>query len=266
MLQTLHVVGRSMIFNYHRLLILIAALTLPQVCSANLSLSEYRLYFDGRTKNNSLLIRNTSDKNLDFKVTLSHKDMTEEGTLIEVTTQEVEGRSAKSMLRFSPRRGVIEPKGMQAIRMTVRKKAELPTGEYRAVLKITASESKNNNNNGVSIRPKVIYSVPVIVRHGQLEATSELLSPKFILQNGQPTLMLWQSLNGNRSLYGDFKLVNNEDKIVGELHNVAVYPPLSRRKVYILLQQPSTGPLTLHYAENTEYGGNIELTIPVNIN
>jgi len=254
-----------MIFNYHRLLILIAALALPQVCSANLSLSEYRLYFDGRTKNNSLLIRNTTDKNLDFKVTLSHKDMTEEGTLIEVTTQEVEGRSAKNMLRYSPRRGVIEPKGMQAIRMTVRKKAELPAGEYRAVLKITASESQNNNQ-GVSIRPKVIYSVPVLVRHGQLQATSELINPKYILQNGQPTLMLWQTLQGNRSLYGDFKLLNSENEIIGELHNVAIYPPLSRRKIYILLQQPSNGPLTLHYAENPEYGGNIELTIPVNIN
>lgn len=254
-----------MISNYYRLLILIIALALPQICSANLSLSEYRLYFDGRTKNNSLLIRNTTDKNLDFKVTLSHKDMTEEGTLIEVTTQEVEGRSATGMLRFSPRRGMIEPKGMQAIRMAVRKKAELPSGEYRAVLNITASESKSKNE-GVSIRPKIIYSVPVIVRHGQLEVTSKLLNPKFILQNGQPTLTLWQTLKGNRSLYGDFKLLNSENKLIGEIHNVAVYTPLSRRKVYISLQEAVNGPLTLQYTENTEYGGNIELTIPVNIN
>jgi len=258
--------SRFMISHYYRLLILTIALVLPQVCSANLSLSEYRLYFDGRTKNNSLLIRNTTDKNLDFRVALSHKDMTEEGTLIDVTTQEVEGRSAKNMLRFSPRRGMIEPKGMQAIRMTVRKKAELPSGEYRAVLKITASESRNKDDEGVSIRPKVIYSVPVIVRHGQLEVTSEVLNPKFILQNGQPTLMLWQTLKGNRSLYGDFKLLNSENKLVGEIHNVAVYTPLSRRKVYISLQEPVNGPLTLQYTENTEYGGNIELTIPVNIN
>ena len=49
--------------------------------------------FDGRTKNNSLLIRNTSNKNLDFKLVVTHKDMTEEGALIDVTPQQVEGRS-----------------------------------------------------------------------------------------------------------------------------------------------------------------------------
>lgn len=250
---------------FFRWLLPIMALALPQVCSANLSLSEYRLYFDGRTKNNSLLIRNTSDTPLDFRVSLSHKDMTEEGTLIEVTTQEVESRSAKNMLRFSPRRGVIDSKGVQAIRMTVRKKAGLPAGEYRAVLKITASESQNKNG-GISIRPTVVYSVPVIVRHGQLEVISELLNPKLILQNGQPTLTLWQTLKGNRSLYGDFKLLNSENELIGEIRNVAVYTPLSRRKVYISLQEPVNGPLTLQYTENTEYGGNIELTIPVNIN
>ena len=76
---------------------------------ANLALSEYRLYFDNQTKNNALMIRNTSDKRLDFKLMLTHKDMTEDGALIDVPLSEVTERSAKSMLRFSPRRGNIAP-------------------------------------------------------------------------------------------------------------------------------------------------------------
>ena len=240
-------------------------LLLPEICSANLALSEYRLYFDGRTKNNSLLIRNTSNKNLDFKLVVTHKDMTEEGALIDVTPQQVEGRSAKNMLRFSPRRGTIAPKGMQAIRMTVRKKAELAVGEYRAVLKIIASESQNPDIDGISIRPKVAYSVPVIVRHGQLEADSELINPQLITQNGRPTLTFWQTLTGNRSVYGNFELVDENNVMIGEIANVAVYTPLSRRKVYITLQAPVTGPVTLNYKENELYGGKIELEITINI-
>jgi len=255
-----------MISTNTRLLIFIMTLILPQISYANLSLSEYRLYFDGRNKNNSLLIRNTSDKNLDFKVSLTHKDMTEEGTLIEVSPQQAEGRSAQKMLRFSPKRGQIAPKGMQAIRMTVRKRAELPSGEYRAVLKITATESQDPNSNGLSIRPRIVYSVPVIVRHGQLEAVSQLVNPKLITRNGQSTLAFWQTLEGNRSLYGNFELVDSDDKIIGEIRNVAVYKPLSRRQVYISLQRRVEGPLTLKYSENLQYGGNIELAIPININ
>lgn len=238
---------------------------MPNICSANLSLSEYRLYFDGRTKNNSLMIRNTSDKTLDFQLTITHKDMTEEGSLIDVMPKQVDGRSAKSMLRFSPRRGSILPKGVQAIRMTVRKKAQLPAGEYRAVLKIVAFEAQDPNAAGITIKPKISYSVPVIVRHGQLEADSELINPQLISQNGRPTIMFWQTLTGNRSLYGNFELVDSNNLLVGEVTNVAVYTPLSRRKVYITLQEPISGPLTLKYKESVMYGGNIELAIPVNI-
>ncbi|MFP3457605.1 hypothetical protein R0J89_15260, partial [Psychrobacter sp. SIMBA_152] len=70
---------------------------------------------------------------------------------------------------------------------------------------------------------------------------------------------------GNRSVYGNFELVDENNVMVGEIANVAVYTPLSRRKVYITLQAPVTGPLTLNYKENELYGGKIELAIPINI-
>lgn len=232
---------------------------------ANLALSEYRLYFDNQTKNNALMIRNTSDKRLDFKLMLTHKDMTEDGALIDVPLSEVAERSAKSMLRFSPRRGTIAPKQMQAIRMTVRKKADLPHGEYRAVLRIIASESSEPSATGISIKPKVAYSVPVIVRHGRLTADSTLVNPQFVTQNGRPTVMLWQTLSGDRSLYGNFTVLNENEQIVGEVRNVGVYTPLSRRKVFIPLYAPVQGPVTIHYQESTQYGGNIELEVPMQL-
>ncbi|MEI8670404.1 MULTISPECIES: hypothetical protein [unclassified Pseudoalteromonas] len=103
------------------------------------------------------------------------------------------------------------------------------------------------------------------MRHGQLEADSQLINPQLISQNGRPTVTFWQTLTGNRSLYGNFELLDSNNLSVGEVTNVAVYTPLSRRKVYISLQQPVVGPLTLKYKENPQYGGNIELAIPVNI-
>jgi P pilus assembly chaperone PapD len=241
-------------------LIFFTLLFISHFAHANLALSEYRLYFDGRTKNNSLMIRNTSEKSLDFKLTLTNKDMTEEGNLVEVPETEVVGRSANQLLRFSPRRGVIKPREVQAIRMMVRKKADLAHGEYRAVLKITASEAQDASSGGVSLRSKIAYSIPVIVRHGQLEVESDLVNPQLITQNGQPTIMFWQTRTGNRSLYGDFKVISSDNTVIGELNNLAVYTPLTRRKVYISLTEDATGPITIQYQENKRYGGNVSLT------
>ncbi len=246
------------------LIFLFSVLLFSHLAHASLALSEYRLYFDSRTKNNALMIRNTSNKVLDYKVTLVHKDMTEEGNLVDVTEEQVIGRSAKPLLRFSPRRGTIKPQEAQAIRMMVRKKADLAQGEYRAVLKIISSEAQDPNSNTLSIRSKIAYSVPVIVRHGQLQAQSSIVNPQLITQNGQPTLMFWQTLEGDRSLYGNFKVISSDETVIGELNNLAIYPPLTRRKVYIPLSQDVAGPVTIQYQENESYGGKLSLIETIN--
>jgi P pilus assembly chaperone PapD len=250
----------------HRLAIFFVfnILLLSHVAHANLSLSEYRLYFDARTKNNALVLSNTSNNDINFKVSLVHKDMTEEGNLVDVSEAEVIGRSAKPLLRFSPRRGTIRSQGMQAVRMTVRKKASLAAGEYRAVLKILTSVAKKTKNSGVGLQSQIAYSIPVIVRHGQLKVESKIINPQLITQNGQPTVMFWQTREGNRSLYGDFKVLNSDNTVVGEINSVGVYTPLSRRRIYIPITQEITGPLTIEYQENKRYGGRLLLTETMN--
>jgi hypothetical protein len=250
---------------YHllSLFLLFNVLVFSHLAHASLALSEYRLYFDSRTKQNALMIRNTSDSNLNFKVSLIHKDMTEEGNFVEVSDAEVIGRSAKPLLRFSPRRGTIKSKEVQAIRMTLRKKADLVAGEYRAVLKIISSKEIDPSIT-VGVIPKIAYSIPVIVRHGRLEVESSIVNPQLITQNGQPTVMFWQTLEGNRSLYGDFKVMTSDKTVVGQINNLAIYTPLTRRKVYIPLTQQVTGPLTIEYQENKRYGGKLSLTETMN--
>jgi hypothetical protein len=72
--------------------------------------------------------------------------------------------------------------------------------------------------------------------------------------------MFWQTRAGNRSLYGDFKVINSDNTVIGELNNLGVYTPLTRRKVYISLTEDVTGPITIQYQENQRYGGKISLT------
>lgn len=233
---------------------------------ANLSLSDHRLYFDSANKSASLGIRNRSNKSLKFSIEISHKDMAESGILFTVEEQQVTDRSAKKMLRYSPRRGIIKANELQAIRFRLRKPAGLTPGEYRAVLKITSEVPQNPQAEGISINPKFAYSLPIIVRHGKLEVSSSLENPQLIMQNSQPTLQFWQTISGNRSLFGDFIIHDKDKQEVGRLNSVAVYLPLTRRKVNIALSADAQGELTISYQEQRKYGGNIELKTHININ
>ena len=249
------------------LLLLAGLLLTPFHLQANLALSEYRLYFDNKSKNNSLLIRNTSDIPLEFTTRIIHMDMTEEGTLAIVEPNVVEGRSAKKLLRYSPRRGLIPAKGMQAIRLSLRKPANLDRGEYRAVLRVVGGTvSSELTSGGVAIKPKIAYNIPIIVRHGKLSAAGELVNPQLVMQNGLPSIQLWQQLDGNRSLYGDFVLLAEDNQEVGRVNNVALYPPLTRRKVYIPLNKDVQGKITIQYTEQGKYGGDLALSKELIIN
>jgi len=228
--------------------------------SAHLALSEYRLYFDNNAKTNALTLRNTSNTSMKYTIELTQSDMTEQGTLIPVTDAQTKGRSAKTLLRFSPRRGEIKPQGIQAVRFSVRKPASLADGEYRSVLRISGQIVNSPTSKNVGTRSTLAYNIPVIIRQGKLAATASLATPTLIMQNGVPTIELWLTRQGKRSLYGDFTITDSNHNKLAELTGVAIYPPLLRRKVDIPLTKTGQGKVTIKFQEQSHYGGNLTLT------
>lgn len=237
-------------------------ITLTGQASANVALSKYRLYFDNTTRSDALQLRNTGATGLEFTAELSLVAMTEEGTLRKV---EEDPLSAIKLLRFSPKRGTIAPGNRQALRFAVRKPANLAPGEYRAVLNLTSSFNAGNKGN-VNLNTKLAYNVPVILRHGRTEAVTELLEPKLVMAESVPHIELWQSLVGNRSLFGNFIVTDEQGNELGVLNSVAVYQPLTRRKVLIPLAQQSSGRITIQYNEIAKFGGNLEAKTVIQLN
>jgi hypothetical protein len=229
---------------------------------ANIALSKYRLYFDNNTRSDALQLRNTGSETVSFSIELGLVAMTEDGILRKVDEDEF---SAIGMLRYSPKRGTIEAGERQALRFALRKPASLPDGEYRAVLQIT-STIENGANGGVSIRPKLSYSVPIIVRHGQLNASTDLLNPRLVMVGGTPNIEFWQSLEGNRSLFGNFIVTDSQGNEIGILKNSAVYQPLKRRKVLISLNKPTKGKVNIDYQEIAKYGGDLSAHTEIELN
>ncbi|BFT31170.1 hypothetical protein D210916BOD24_23460 [Alteromonas sp. D210916BOD_24] len=225
--------------------------------SANVALSKFRIFFDAHDRSNSLQLRNTGAVDVKYTAEIALNAMTEDGAVYAISEDPFD---ASAFLRFSPKRGVIQPGERQAIRFALRKPAGLADGEYRAVIRLTTELAPTTGGN-VNLASKLAYNVPIIVRHGELVAESTLESPTTVIHNGMPAIQVWQTRHGNRSLYGNFIVQTLDGEELGVLNNVAAYRPLERRKVLIPLQKVVKGPVTINYIEDEKFGGNIELSI-----
>jgi len=237
---------------------LVVSLFFSSQASANIALSKFRVYFDGNNRTASLQLRNTGSEDFKYSAELILNAMTEEGSIYAVSEDQL---SAKSFVRFSPKRGTVSPGERQAIRFALRKPSGLLDGEYRAVLRIVTELAPTTGGN-VNLASKLAYNVPIIVRHGEVYAESSLASPSTIMFNGQPHLQFWQTRTGNRSLFGNFIVETKEGEEIGVLNNVAVYLPLERRKILIPLTKAVEGDVIIRYSENKKFGGDITLSLP----
>ncbi len=229
---------------------------------ANVSLSKFRLYFDNNNRNDALQLRNKGSKPVRYSVELGLVAMTEEGALHPVDSDPF---SAIGLLRYSPKRGVIQPGDRQALRFSLRKPAGLKDGEYRAVLKVTSSEIADAGST-VALQSKLAYNLPIIVRHGRLNAETSLQEAKLVRVGNVAHVEFWQTLDGNRSLFGNFILEDEDGNEVGVLNNSAVYQPLDRKKVIIPLQSEVQGNVTIKFKEIAKYGGDLAAETNITLN
>ena len=220
---------------------------------ANITLSKNRLFFAENDRSDAVQLRNSGGRPMQFNTKMHLVEMDENGGIIRVETLD---NSAIDMLKFSPKRGIVEPGGKQVIRFKLRKPRDLGAGEYRAVLSITTSIATDKPE-AVTLNSRLAYNMPVIIRHGSTEATTELINPRVVYFNNTPQLEVWQTLNGNRSLFGNFTVTNKKGEQVGLLNGVAVYTPLSQRKVLIPLNELySKDELNVEFNEVIAFGGS----------
>ena len=219
---------------------------------ANITLSKNRLFFDEKDRGDALQLRNTGGNPMQFKTELHLVKMDENGGISKVLDAD---DSAISMLRFSPRRGVVPAGGKQVIRFSVRRPKDLPEGEYRAVLSLSTSLATDRPE-AVTLQSTLSYNMPIIVRHGETSAKTTLENTRLVNSQDAKFIELWQTLDGNRSLFGNFTVENEEGEVVGLLNGVAVYTPLAKRKVMIPIDElVAKETLTVKYQEVSAYGG-----------
>lgn len=258
--------------------------TLLALLPANHALAELMLYptriiFAGNQRAAQLELINNGSESATYRISLVNRRMSETGSLSNIDSPLPGEQFADELLRYSPRQVTLLPGVGQTVRIMVRKPSNLATGEYRSHLlfaqqpeargstSIEARNSVADNEIGIMLTTLVGVSIPVIVRHGNTEASVSLT--QLDLQqpaNAAPTLMLSMERSGNQSVYGDLTVsltpASGAEQVIARANGVAVYSPNFLRRASIALQLPkgqrlTNGTLRVTYREQAEDGGKL---------
>ena len=214
-----------------------------------------------------VVLNNIGEEAATYRISLELRRMTADGDLAEVKEPNAAEQAALDMITYAPRRVTLDPNQPQIIRVRARPPENLPDGEYRvhmlfrAVPKPRPAGQTPASVEGVAIEITPIYGVtiPVFVRAGQLSSTAAISDARLVNVDGQQALSFDLSRTGNRSLFGDVRVLKPglADPVI-VARGVAVYTEVAKRSV--VLKAPDTfkgtlaGRATIQYLERTEEG------------
>lgn len=255
-------------------------LVLSRAALADLMLFPTRVVFEKNQRAAQVELINQGQTPETYRINLVNRRMGETGEFSAADAPGPGEQFADAMLRFSPRQVTIPPGGSQTVRILLRKPAELATGEYRSHLQFDRVADAGSGNSieelgkspgnaiGVVITALVGASIPLIVRHGETQASvslSELALPA-PGASAEAALTFLIHREGNQSSYGDlvatFTPKGGAPVDVAKAGGVAVYVPNAQRRARLPLQLPAGtalrgGTLRLFYRERPEAGGKV---------
>lgn len=256
--------------------------SMPDVEAAGLRISPTRVLFEGRKRGTEVTLNNTGDTAATFRVSFKNMRMNELGKYENIDEPDPGQLFADKMIRYSPRQITLQPNSSQTIRLLVRKPRGLAEGEYRSHLQFlsvpTADaasdiEALEGEAGAISVGVKQVFgvSIPVVVRHGKLDAAVkindfELSLPESAEEDKKKKLYVFLERSGERSVYGEVSVTlqrpGKDDLRVGLLRGINVFTPTHHRRVAITLNLPEgvtldDGTLHVEYRKPPEAGGDL---------
>ncbi|MEM7780444.1 MAG: molecular chaperone [Pseudomonadota bacterium] len=248
-----------------------AAIATPAQAQGDLLVAPTRVILDG-SRGTEVILSNIGSEEATYRIGLELRRMLENGRLAPVERSDANSNeeAALGMIRYAPRRITLPPGQPQAIRLAARPGADLEDGEYRVHMSfkaiprpraVTASDQPAEN---ISIELIPIYGVtiPIIVRHGRVEAQVALSDPMLVQSADGPELALSINRSGDSSTYGMLRVIKpGADEPLIELRGLAVYPEVNERQVRIRLTPEQLeilrGQVRIEYREMPDAGGRL---------
>lgn len=239
-----------------------------------------RIIFEGKTRSAQVTLINNGQDTGRYRIGFVNMRMKEDGDLEMVEEPKPGDKFADGLIRFSPRRVVLKPGGKQTVRLLLRKKKDLPPGEYRSHLMFRSFPAADagqdievlDKNKGIRVQLIPIFglSIPVFVRHGNLTVTVGLenlrLNPSQETDKG-PVLSMVVKRQGELSVYGDMSVMftpkkGGEAQEVGRINGLVIYTSNEIRTLNLTLQPPEgvkleNGTLHSYFRKTKEKGGEL---------
>lgn len=257
-----------------------AAMPVPAAAQGDLLVAPTRIIMDGR-RGTEVILSNIGSEEATYRIGLELRRMTPEGNLVEVPRETANAHelAALDMIRYAPRRITLPPGQPQSVRIGARPGADLPDGEYRVHMSFSGIPNAPpltgpaEQAEGISIRLTPIYGVtiPVMVRHGRLEAQVALSGARLVQQADGSAVDLVIARSGASSTYGELRILpQGSDEPVAAARGVAIYAELGERRVSIPLSPEQaaqlSGPVRIEYREMPEAGGALLAAIDTTLN
>ena len=244
----------------------------PSQAQGDLLVAPTRVILDGR-RGTEVILSNIGSEEATYRIELVLRRMAPDGTLVDVETVDANDKesAALEMIRYAPRRITLPPGQPQAVRLAARAGPDLPEGEYRAHLSFRAipqakkvTEAVQETARGISFQLTPIYAItiPVIVRHGRLEAQVAIHNPKVVQGAKGSELHLNLSRLGESSTYGELRVIpQGSSKPIYMVRGVAIYSELQNRSLNLPLSPEQAaamkGPMRFEYRAMPENGGDL---------
>lgn len=256
----------------------------PKPAEASLTISPLRVVLEGRSRSAEVMLLNLSKQTNTYRLGWIYNKMDEKGHYTRVTESLTPDMDVAKYVVFSPRQVSIPPGGRQKVRLSLRRPPELSDGEYRAHLifqklpdENTKADAPEAPQRGMSLAMEVLvgFSIPVIVRTGEYDASAEIVNPHFIpadqSKTGKPKIGMIIKRTGKHSTLGKVTVhwdkSDNPDKRIGLLNNVSIFPEMSERTVNVDLNVDAipNGNITIRYTAEGPQQGTIytEKTFPI---
>lgn len=241
---------------------------------ANLRVMPTHAFLDDKRKSFKLSVKHNGNKAAWYSIKSVFYRMKPDGSVEAIPGKQVkeEERPALNLFRFSPRRVLLEPGKEQIIRLIVKRKKNLPDGEYRAHLYFVEDEDLSDapkkgefTKPVMALKSRVAIAVPVLYRHGNVELKVELSDFNLLAdaKGGPQEFTLKMKTNGNGFAFGNllgFFVPENGDEIeVMKIKGVSSY--ISERTLkykFNMVEKPlGKGKIKIRFQEYDERGGKI---------
>ena len=216
-----------------------------------------------------VILKNIGSETATYRVSAELRRMNADGTLVDVKDPTPAEKAAQDMIVFAPRKVTLPPNQPQAVRVSARAPQGLADGEYRVHLLFRAIPEPTpvtapQDARGLAFKLIPIYGVtiPVIVRLGNLQAKAGIASVELIKQGGKDAVSLELSRAGDRSTYGEIRVMKAGVKEpIALVKGIAVYKEVTQRRVVVPVvagfKGALAGPVTVQYYEVSDNGQSL---------